>query len=119
MKRLLSIIFFVLLFESNAFANDFYFVCQQETRTGVILKDKYLYELKNNKLYLGGSEEKLLTKPKISNTSIALKYNMVWQGKIEIVETIFNRKNGNMIEKYYEDEDDDEPAINYFVCDIF
>lgn len=115
---IVSLFCFCFLFSGSAYSDDYYFVCQQLRSTGELGKIKLLYELKNNKLYSEGSEQKLLQKPKITDTSIVLRHEWVWMDT-KIMEIILNRKNGNMIQKYYKNEDDEDPLIVYLVCDIF
>jgi len=77
-------------------------------------KEKWFYELKNNKFYLEGKEYPLEETPIINNTSITIKWlDDGWKH-----ESIFNKNNGKMVEKSLNPEKN-TPSIDYWKCDLF
>lgn len=109
MKKLILILSLFLGGYANAI--EFNAICKSdETKS----KDRWFYELKNNKFYLEGKEYPLEETPIINNTSITIK----WIDDDWKMESIFNKNNGNMVEKSLKQEFD-SPAISYWKCDLF
>ena len=97
------------------YANDFNFICQ-EIKTKKLSNNKLFYELKKNNFFIDGVEYLLKENPKILDNSITF----IWHDDEGwIFETIFNKKNGKMVEKGFYGPDDKNPAIWYYQCDIF
>ncbi len=116
MKKLLSILVFSLLLSGSGYANDFNFICQEEIKTEKLSNTKLFYELKKNNFFIDGVEYLLKENPKILDNSITL----IWRDDEGwIFESIFNKKNGKMVEKGFKGPDDKSPAIWYYQCDIF
>ena len=115
MKKLLGIVVLGLLLSGNAYANDINFICQ-EIKTKKLSNNKLFYELKKNNFFIDGVEYLLKENPKILDNSITF----IWHDDEGwIFETIFNKKNGKMVEKGFYGPDDKNPAIWYYQCDIF
>lgn len=116
MKKLLSILVLSLLISENVYANDFNFICREEIKTDKLSNDRLFYELKKKKFFIDGVEYLLKENPKILDNSITLTWrdDDGW-----IFESIFNKKNGKMVEKGFNSPEDKNPVIWYYQCDIF
>ena len=120
MKILVLYIIFIILqsFAANAKDNSINMICREINKfNGNLKNQRYFYEYKKDKLFIDGSEYKVIYKLEISNTSISFSYEDVEFGGYE--ETLINRKTGNQVVKLFSDRQDKNPTLIYYKCEIF
>ena len=98
MKKLFLAFLINLIMFGSVHAKEQYFVCQEKNDDF-----NWFYEIKNGKFYQLGIEYEVLSPPKITPTSITLTFK---DGKY-IRNFYFNRKNGNLVEKWITTEDNE------------
>ena len=94
MKKLLMIIVLGLLLSGNAYAKEISFICQDLNKSGGLLQEKDLYEIRNNEVFADTYKIDDIKDLKISDNIISYKRENSYHK--------FNLLTGNSYSIFYE-----------------